>query len=73
MMTVDSFVVFFKVLVIIAMILVVAGVGNYMKARSRHQGEFMPCSWPPPWPMAIAVSANNLVPIYLGMDSSIIR
>ncbi|WP_423225894.1 NADH-quinone oxidoreductase subunit N [Candidatus Amarolinea aalborgensis] len=68
MMSVDSFAAFFKVLVIIAMILVVAGAGDYMKARSRHQGEFYAMLMAATLAMAIAVSANNLVLIYLGME-----
>lgn len=68
MMTVDGFALFFKVLVIIVMILVVAAAGDYMHARSRHQGEFYAMLMAATLAMAVAVSANNLLLIYLGME-----
>ncbi|MBK6430138.1 MAG: NADH-quinone oxidoreductase subunit N [Anaerolineae bacterium] len=68
MMTVDGFAVFFKVLVIIVMILVVTAAGDYMQSRSRHQGEFYTMLLAATLAMTVAVSANNLVLIYLGME-----
>ena len=68
MMSVDGFAVFFKILVIIVMILVVTAAGDYMKSRSQHLGEFYTMLLAATLAMTVAVSANNLVLIYLGME-----
>ncbi len=68
MMAVDGFAIFFKVLVIVGMILVIAAAGDYMKTRSKHLGEFYAMLLVVTLAMTVAVSANNLLLVYLGIE-----
>lgn len=68
MMVIDSLSIFFKMSVIIVMILVVLSAGDYIASRSSHRGEFYGALLAATLAMSVAVSANNLVLIYLGME-----
>ncbi len=68
MMVIDGLSIFFKMSVIIAMILVVLSAGEYIAARSHNRGEFYAALLAATLAMAVAVSANNLLLIYLGME-----
>ena len=68
MLVVDGLSVFFMMTILIAMILVVLSAGDYIASRSRHRGEFYAALLAATLAMMVAVSANNLVLIYLGME-----
>lgn len=68
MLVVDNFALFFKVIVYLgAMLAVLASIG-YIEKRSRTPGEFYALLLAAALAMGVAVSANNLVLIYLGIE-----
>ncbi len=68
MLTVDHFALFFKAVAIIGMALVVLAAINYIEGRSPYSGEFYALLLAATLAMTIAVSANNLILIYLGLE-----
>ena len=68
MMTIDNFGSFIKVTIFSGMILTAIAGGRYMNRRSDNQGEFWTFFLMVSLAMSIAVSANNLVLVYLAIE-----
>ena len=68
MMTIDNFGSFIKVTIFSGMILTTIAGGRYMNRRSGNQGEFWTFFLMVSLAMSIAVSANNLVLVYLAIE-----
>lgn len=68
MMTVDAFGRFLKLTIYSGMILIAIAGGPYMNRRSDHQGEFWTFFLLVSLAMSVAVSANNLVLLYISIE-----
>ena len=68
MMDVDAFAIFFKVTILIGMVLVAVAGGTYMNSRTDHKGEFWSMFLFVTLAMSIAASANNLVLLYIAIE-----
>ena len=68
MFTVDAFALFFKLITIIATALVVLAAIEYLAGRTPYRGEFYALFLFAALSMTLAVSATNLIMIYLAME-----
>ncbi len=68
MMDVDAFAGFIKLTVFAGMILTALAGGRYMHSRSKNQGEFWTFYLMVSLAMSVAVSANNLVLVYISIE-----
>lgn len=68
MMDVDPFATFLKILIYTGMILVAVGGGSYMNKRATGRGEFWTLYMFVTLAMSVAVSANNLLLLFLGIE-----
>lgn len=68
MMDVDAFAIFFKVTILVGMVLVAVAGGTYMNRRTEHKGEFWSMFLFVTLAMSIAASANNLVLLYIAIE-----
>ncbi len=68
MLTMDNFARFFKVIALAGMAMVVLATMGYIEKRTRYSGEFYAFLLAAALAMTVAVSANNLVLIYLGLE-----
>ncbi len=69
MVALDPFASFLKMLVIVGMILVAVGGGNYMNRHTNNHGEFWSLFLFVTLAMSIAVSANNLLLLFLSIEA----
>lgn len=65
---VDGFATFFKVLVLLGMVLVVLSAAEYIRGYGQHQGEFYALLLTAGLAIAFAVSANDLLMVYISME-----
>lgn len=68
MMDVDAFSRFIKLTIFAGMILIAIAGGGYMHSRTLHQGEFWTFFLMVSLAMSVAVSANNLVLLYVSIE-----
>jgi proton-translocating NADH-quinone oxidoreductase chain N len=68
MMDVDPFATFLKILIYTGMILVAIGGGSYMNKRATGRGEFWTLYMFVTLAMSVAVSANNLLLLFLSIE-----
>ena len=68
MMTIDSFAMFAKLIILTGMVLVGIAGGGYMNRRTQNHGEFWTFFVLVSLAMIVAVSANNLVLIYVAIE-----
>jgi NADH-quinone oxidoreductase subunit N len=68
MVDIDPFATFLKILVYLGMVLVAIGGGSYMNKRATGRGEFWTLFMFVTLAMSIAVSANNLLLIFLSIE-----
>ncbi len=68
MMDIDSFATFLKIIVYTGMILVAIGGGGYMNKRATGRGEFWTLFMFVTLAMSVAVSANNLLLLFLSIE-----
>jgi NADH-quinone oxidoreductase subunit N len=68
MLTVDNFALFFQVIALAGMALVVLATMGYIEKRTPYSGEFYALLLAATLAMTVAVGANNLVLIYLGLE-----
>jgi proton-translocating NADH-quinone oxidoreductase chain N len=68
MLTVDAFAVFFKAFALMAVALVILTAIPYLKGRTPFSGEFYALLLITALAICLAVSANNLIMIYLSME-----
>lgn len=69
MVAIDAFATFLKMLVIVGMILVAVGGGNYMNRQTDSHGEFWSLFLFVTLSMSIAVGANNLLLLFLAVEA----
>ncbi len=68
MMDIDGFATFFKITVLVGMILVAVAGGTYMNSRTERKGEFWSMFLFVTLAMSVAASANNLVLLYVAIE-----
>ena len=67
-MVVDAYALFFKIIAITGVILVILASMHFMKGRSRYMGEFYALLVFVTLAISVAVSATNLILVYLGIE-----
>ncbi|MCS6842701.1 MAG: NADH-quinone oxidoreductase subunit N [Caldilineales bacterium] len=65
---IDGFATFLKVLVLLGMVLVVLSAAEYIRGYGRNQGEFYTLLLTAGLAISVAVSANDLLMVYLSME-----